>query len=386
VRTRPVCVGSGFVALDLILIGNDRRSPNFSFAGGSCGNVLTVLAYLGWDAIPVIRLRNDEEAVRLVTDLEKWSVNTRFIFKEPAGITPVVVQRICTAINGDLYHRFEWKCPTTGIALPRYRPLPQRVALEVSTKLPRPSIFYFDRVTKSALLLAKQAKGHGAMIFFEPSAIGDVSLFDECVKTADIIKYSCDRIKDSPCKSLRSNTGSRLEIQTLGIAGLRYAFKRNDGNRKVWKKLPAFKLDSLKDAAGAGDWCSAGIINSIGKKGIEGFNRLSESQVVDAMRIGQAMAAINCGFEGARGAMYQFEKSVFEKLIANMALEGVNIGETKASGKNIVRGRCVRRQGARGNGERAALTLQNGSRQEGHSSQTRPLNGIAPRPRACHAL
>src|SRR5438045_9713816 len=91
-RKPPVCVGSGFVALDLIFVGNDRRRPSFTFAGGSCGNVLTILSYLGWDSVPVIRLKNDREARKLVDDLEKWSVNTTFVRRERSGITPVVVQ------------------------------------------------------------------------------------------------------------------------------------------------------------------------------------------------------------------------------------------------------------------------------------------------------
>jgi fructokinase len=139
-RRPPTCVGSGFVALDLIYIGHGHTEPDFIFAGGSCGNVLTILAFLGWDSVPVIRLKDDEEANRLIADLQKWQVNTRFVRQEGTGSTPVVVQRICTSINGDPYHRFEWRSPTTGLMLPRYRPLPQRIALEISTQLPKPKV------------------------------------------------------------------------------------------------------------------------------------------------------------------------------------------------------------------------------------------------------
>jgi sugar/nucleoside kinase (ribokinase family) len=310
---RSVSVGSGFVALDLVLIGNEQRTASFTFAGGSCGNVLAILAYFGWDAVPVIRLKDDGQAAKLLNDLQKWSVNTRFIMKEPKGITPVVVQRICTAINGDAYHRFEWKCPTTGVWLPRYRPLPQRMAIEVSTKMPVPKVFYFDRVAKSALILAQKSRDSGALVFFEPSSIGDPDLFRQCVAVCDILKYSAERLPQPPT---RAHGAMRLEIQTLGKEGLRYRWFRMTNRVYGWVRLDAIPAADFKDAAGAGDWCSAGIIQSIGHSGSRGFARAGEQRIIRAMRFGQSLAAINCRYEGARGAMYQMPS---ESLVAEAA-------------------------------------------------------------------
>ena len=42
----PVCVGSGFVALDIV----QGESGSFAATGGSCGNVMAILAWLGWSA------------------------------------------------------------------------------------------------------------------------------------------------------------------------------------------------------------------------------------------------------------------------------------------------------------------------------------------------
>ena len=305
----PVCVGSGFVALDLILVGREQCHPSFTFAGGSCGNVLAILAFLGWDAVPVIRLKDDDEAAKLVADLERWSVNTRFVLKEPRGVTPVVVQRILTSINGDPYHRFEWKSPITGISLPRYRPLPQQIALEASTQLPKPRAFYFDRVAKSALLLAQRAREHGALVFFEPSAVGDPQLFGQCLAVADIVKYSAERLPEPPCFSASAHP--RLEIQTLGQEGLRH--RLHGGTKKVlaWHRLPALTTRNFKDAAGAGDWCSAGIIHSLSRSRWMGLRGLLASQLQAALRKGQALAAVNCRYEGARGGMYQLDRTSF---------------------------------------------------------------------------
>lgn len=312
----PVCVGSGFVALDLVLVGNERRRPSFTFAGGSCGNVLTILSYLGWDSVPVIRLKNDREAKKLIADLQNWSVDTTFVRRERDGITPVVVQRICTAINGDPYHRFEWKWPSSGVSLPRYRPLPRHLAVEVSTRLPKPRVFFFDRVARSALFLAEEAKKQGGLIFFEPSGIGDPDLFPKCVATSDIVKYSAERLESLPRIPVKNRP--RLEIQTLGKHGLRYALRDNPKYSTCWRKLSAVTTTGFQDAVGAGDWCSAGIIDVLGRSGRRGFVTASEKRIVHAIRRGQSLASVNCRYPGARGGMYSLTHMAFKELASTL--------------------------------------------------------------------
>jgi fructokinase len=81
-----------------------------------------------------------------------------------------------------------------------------------------------------------------------------------------------------------------------------------------WKFIPAFHVRDLKDAAGAGDWCTAGLIHMLVKSN-ESLDRISEKNIAEALRYGQALSALNCGFEGARGAMYGIQKSHFFKEI-----------------------------------------------------------------------
>lgn len=335
----PVCVGCGFVALDLVFEGKEK-TPSFTFAGGSCGNVLTILAYLAWDSIPVIRLKDDDEAKQLVADLARWKVDTRFIHTERTGTTPVVVQRICTSINGDPYHRFEWRCPSTGLWLPRYRPLPQRLAIEISTKLPKPQVFYFDRVTKSSLFLADQAHADGALVFFEPSS-PDEELFAKGAAVADIVKYSKERIRKAPTPG--GSTQPRLEIQTLGADGLRYRLRKS-GSRK-WNCLPAVPVAGFKDAAGAGDWCSAGILHALGRGGRAPFLRASESTIQKALRYGQALAAINCLYAGARGSMYALRRAALDSK-AETLLAMQTIQKSLVNAERVLRRAPVSMNGA----------------------------------------
>jgi sugar/nucleoside kinase (ribokinase family) len=67
----PVIVGTGLVALDVVMNTDVHRPPRL-WAGGTCGNVLTILRYLGWQAYPVARLNEDPPSKHLLRDLRKW--------------------------------------------------------------------------------------------------------------------------------------------------------------------------------------------------------------------------------------------------------------------------------------------------------------------------
>ena len=68
--------------------------------------------------------------------------------------------------------------------------------------------------------------------------------------------------------------------------------------------MPAYPVVDMVDEAGAGDWCTAGIISALGQKGATTFWQTEPQQLEQALMLGQAMAAVNCNFPSARGAMY----------------------------------------------------------------------------------
>ena len=57
-------IGVGLVSLDFVVNVSDRSAVR-AWAGGTCGNVLTILGYLGWDAYPVARLNGAPNADRV---------------------------------------------------------------------------------------------------------------------------------------------------------------------------------------------------------------------------------------------------------------------------------------------------------------------------------
>ena len=89
---KPRAFGTGLVALDVVINVNSEETPGL-FAGGSCGNVLTILSYLGWSSSPISRLRSGPAADRVVSDLKSWNVGTKFVTLEEDGSTPIIIQR-----------------------------------------------------------------------------------------------------------------------------------------------------------------------------------------------------------------------------------------------------------------------------------------------------
>lgn len=323
----PVSVGTGFIALDWLFIGKNRVKATQKYAGGSCGNVLAILAYLGWDSYPVARLGNDPRTKLLIDDLKSCHVNTRFVAKEATGVTPIIVIRLSQDDNGNHKSKFEWRDPQSGGRLPQYRPMPKRYAEKVTPQLPTATVFYFDRAEPSALLLATKMREKGSVIFFEPSSCKDDTLFTACLAVSDIVKYSVERIPKPPRNP--ASKSPRLEIQTLGNNGLRYRLKLVTSAPGTWRKLPALPVSNHKDATGCGDWCSAGLINQLCTSGREKFLDLGEEEIIAGVRFGQALAAINCEFGGARGPMYELtQNTVMDRVKTLLAFNQRNASLT----------------------------------------------------------
>lgn len=289
----PVCVGAGLVVLDAIYEAGSQ-TPAF-LAGGSCANVLTILSYLGWDSYPVARIGGDPEGRRLVEDMESWGARTDFVARERGVATPRIIERL--AGENGAAHRFSLKC-SHGKWLPQRRAYLLKSAGPALDKLPEARVFYFDRADPAALAMARRFKARGAAVFFEPPKFLDNPAFAKCLETADIVKY-CQ-------ESGRARAGTALEIRTMGEEGLAYR-----SGRGAWKRMDAIPA-KLVDAAGSGDWLSAGLIHGM-------FGGRRPLGLEPALRFGQALASINCGFAGARGAMYSVPRARLLALASEMA-------------------------------------------------------------------
>lgn len=308
--TRPTVVGTGLVALDVVLTGDDD-APRF-FAGGTCGNVLTILAWLGWDAFPVARLGADDAGRRVAADLKRFAVRLEVARLKPRAATPIIIERLRTSADGRFHHQFSLNCPVCGSWLPRYQPVTVDSAKRALNHIPRTSVFFFDRPSRGALFLAKSYAETGSLVVFEPSGRSDEAQLSEALSIAHICKYSSEQFD-----SFRWKPGHQplLEIQTLGEAGFRYRHNLGKPHHDRWQTVSALRLGEVRDAAGAGDWFSAGLIHQLAQSGTAAFRATSDAHFESAFDFAKALAAWNCQFEGARGGMYAVSPTEFREQI-----------------------------------------------------------------------
>jgi sugar/nucleoside kinase (ribokinase family) len=338
-QLRPTIVGAGLVALDVVLNDIDDDEPKY-LAGGTCGNVLTVLSFLGWDARPIARLKNDLPAEWIYEDLQDCGVDTSLLTARDDGSTPIIIERIRKTNNGQRYHSYSLRCPCCGSYLPGYKSIRGSDANSLTQELGGYQVFFFDRVSRGTLNLAAHSLQRGALVVFEPSGVGDPRLFREAWELAHVVKYSNDRLRDLADLDLKSSLGNNLllEIETLGASGLRYRSCLDGASRTRWNTLDAIPSPSFKDAAGSGDWCTAGVLHKLARGGLAGFRRRKPGRLKDALRYGQALAAWNCSYESARGGMYEASRPRFDRQIRAL-LSGrtirIAIEKTDPSAENL---------------------------------------------------
>lgn len=297
---KAICFGIGLVALDVVINGNPNTQPLFQ-AGGSCGNVMTILSFLGWKSYPIARLSNKGSSELLFKDLQLHNVKLDLITQSDDGSTPIIIHRILKDSENNPKHRYEFRIPKTNIWLPSYKPVLSNKVPKISSFSLKPKIFYLDRVSRAGIDLAKYYKGKGSIIYFEPSSTSDERQFKECLAIADILKFSNDRLP--AFKDLYPSRQVSIEIETLGANGLLYRSFRSQNDN--WRFLPSIHINDAKDNAGAGDWCSAGIIHALLEKSDELIIKsITINKLEQAIVFGQFLSALNCKFYGARGLMY----------------------------------------------------------------------------------
>jgi fructokinase len=285
--TAPIVVGAGRLTLDVLVRDGEPPALARAQGGGTCGNVLTNLACLGWDAYPVADVGDDDAGRRYRRDLERWGVKLDLVESHADQETPVIIHHL----RGGK-HSFSSDCPFCGYRLQYYEPVPLRRVEAWLPRLPRADVFFFDRDSPGSLLLARHLRERGALVVYEPNYAGPESQLGEALAVADVLKFSRDKL--GGLAESRRLDGPSLVIETLGGDGLRFLDRRAGG----WEHLPAFRVPAVRDAGGSGDWCTAGFLHRV-RQG-DGYR--------DALRFGQALGAWNCAFEGARGGLYRVDR------------------------------------------------------------------------------
>lgn len=291
-----IAIGAGLISLD-VLVRDGQRIPVSYYVGGTCGNVMMILAHMGWESYPIARLDGTKDTDRVLADMAKHAVHTDFVSTSD-GKVPVIVQRNFITKDGAPTHKFESR-NNIGRFYLDFKSLTMKQADTVIERIDFvPKVFFFDRVSPAILKLATTFKEKGSVIFFEPSSrSGDVKRFFQCVEIADIVKFSDQRIKD--VKQFEGYDG-KLFIQTQGAKGLSYRLNSD------WVHLASVLNECVVDTAGAGDWTAAALINNLFKdKVVLEISSLLKSDLETALNEAQNVGAESCSYAGARGMMQQ---------------------------------------------------------------------------------
>jgi fructokinase len=275
-------IAAGYAALDTILY-NGRLAHR---AGGTAANVAAILAWLGWETRLAAQIGDDTAGRRLAADLKQAGVEVCHVIRQADARTPQIIHEVWEG-----RHRFLLECPECGRKFARSRPLSISNASTLLEAIDEADVYFFDRANAGTLALAENFNRRGALIVFEPSIAGRTELTSRAIELATIVKISEDRLGILGDDLLWSSR-NQIQIVTRGSRG---AIVRR--GQKVIRETAAFPV-RVVDPGGAGDWTTAGVLF-----GLKGCNRFSTENLIEALRFGQALAALNCEWPGARSLL-----------------------------------------------------------------------------------
>ena len=261
---KKTIIGSGIYNLDTIVVRDYPEWPRLrpftdnvvlEEVGGTCGNVMCILAWMGWDAKPLACLDDSPEGLKITEDLKRYGCDCRYVTNTPNGGTTLL--RCTHKKTADGEHVMSVRAGSPGGSR-----FPKRHFLRVRDEAPAfldsleeaPDVFFFDDPSAGNRLIAKGLRERGSLIYFEPSRLASKTDF-EAVAVSDIVKFSDENIPDV---SFADAYPDKVFIQTMGSKGVRYKLKD-----QPWVVVDAGTPGCVVDTEGAGDWFTAAFINEL---------------------------------------------------------------------------------------------------------------------------
>ena len=228
-------------------------------AGGSCANILTHLADMGWDCMMCHMDGNDDIAKYLKDDLAVRGVKSVSLSHDEPSYMCII-----NSENGE--HSYQRTCEHGASVTSCKVVVP---ALEERLD-PDCDIFVFDRAWSIAERFARRASG---MVWFETFkyAFGDRA-WKSCVGLSDVVKTADDAVIP----------GDVNRIVTHGDKGLDYSWNGKSGS------MPSVIPPRMVDACGCGDCVSACCIDAVA----------NGKPIRDGLIMGARLAALNCCYPG----------------------------------------------------------------------------------------
>ena len=191
------CLGAGTFPLDNLLMKHADGSVEtiYQHVGGTAGNVMSILAWMGWHTLPAARLDDSEVGLQLKVDLESYGCDTRYLTNTPDGGTTILDIIHKTGRDGRPKTAYMAHSPRGGrFVNHRFWTMKQAQALFDSLD-EMPEIFFFDRCAPGNILLAELFHKCGVLVYYEPNEPVDRN-FLRAVAASDIVKFSNEKHPD----------------------------------------------------------------------------------------------------------------------------------------------------------------------------------------------
>ena len=324
------CMGTGNYSFDIItqreypdgfVVGKRNRFEEKILKmeiGNTCGNVMTMLPYLGVKTFPVAMFDMSPQGYRMKRDLKGYGADVRFVSNTLDGGTTILrcVHKLDKDGKPTMGHKGSAAGkPWSGPSARQNKKFLNSQNGEVEALLDSmdfiPDVFFFDEDKAAHRILAERLREKGTLVYYE----GDSkwgrkedekqrrSLFRSflrCVEASDVVKMSGEHVQDL---SFADAYQDKLFIQTLGADGLR--FKLGGGE---WIKLDPIMNPDYVDYEGAGDWTSSTLIAALCSKNLLKVQDMTEEAVKEVLTMAQTMASYSVGFYGSKGLIHADER------------------------------------------------------------------------------
>lgn len=323
------CMGTGNYSFDVItkreypdgfVVGKRNKFEERILKmeiGNTCGNVMTMLPYLGVKTFPVAKFDVSPQGYQMKRDLKAYGADVRYVSNTLDGATTILrcVHKLDELGNPSMSHKGSSAGkPWTGIsARPARKYLTTKngeVDALVDTMGFTPDVFFFDVAQAGHRTLAEKLHEKGTLVYFECDSDGHriedekrrqtaYRAFLKCVDASDVIKMSGEYIQDL---SFADDYNDKLFVQTLGADGLRFKLRGGE-----WIKIAPIVNPDYKDYEGAGDWTSTTLIAALCSRDMLKVKDMTEQSVQEVLTMAQQMASYSVGFIGSKGLIHADE-------------------------------------------------------------------------------
>ena len=304
-------LGIGFGCVDYIYTeGNNDYYKPMIMNGGTCLNVLTVLAQLGANVEMLMAGTKKSDIYRQFVDYStKLNVKIRFMKQDEYPLP------ICIQVNSGTDHSFKMICPLCNKKMKYVLWGRNTKDIQEVINEPMAKVLFIDRINYGSKKMAQEYFRAHKTIVYEPNSSRNTGVILEMSRVCDILKFSFSKVSKQIANRIINesiNTNLKLLIATKGERGLEFCY-RNDGTKPFsdWVELKPRNIVGGGDSSGSGDWMTAGFINKfILLK--EGRVEYSLESIKEALSYAMGLSEFANQAVGAQGVF--FDMNLIHKL------------------------------------------------------------------------